>query len=230
MIQADDLSEPLDDVEFEELDDFLLSVEHDEAMLNMSEFDGFITAVVSGPEMIMPSTWVPAVWGGEENAPEWTSMEDYQLVFGLMIRHLNTTAATLMQQPAKFEPCFMESKVKGVTHWVVDEWCLGYMKGVVLYPDGIETSPDMKEMLIPIRRFAFPDGWDSIKGKDHREIRQLQEQIAPAARAIHSYWLAKRSAPASQSATFIRPEAKVGRNDPCPCGSGRKYKKCCGTH
>jgi preprotein translocase subunit SecA len=25
-----------------------------------------------------------------------------------------------------------------------------------------------------------------------------------------------------------RAEAKVGRNDPCPCGSGKKYKKCCG--
>lgn len=27
---------------------------------------------------------------------------------------------------------------------------------------------------------------------------------------------------------YKRPEAKVGRNDPCPCGSGKKYKKCCG--
>jgi len=25
-----------------------------------------------------------------------------------------------------------------------------------------------------------------------------------------------------------KPEVKVGRNDPCPCGSGKKYKKCCG--
>ncbi|WP_317451590.1 SEC-C metal-binding domain-containing protein [Methylobacter psychrophilus] len=25
----------------------------------------------------------------------------------------------------------------------------------------------------------------------------------------------------------IRPASKVGRNDPCPCGSGKKYKKCC---
>ena len=25
-----------------------------------------------------------------------------------------------------------------------------------------------------------------------------------------------------------RKESKVGRNDPCPCGSGKKYKKCCG--
>jgi len=30
-------------------------------------------------------------------------------------------------------------------------------------------------------------------------------------------------------ATVRRAEPKVGRNDPCPCGSGRKYKKCCGT-
>ncbi|MBI9101968.1 MAG: YchJ family protein [Spirochaetales bacterium] len=28
--------------------------------------------------------------------------------------------------------------------------------------------------------------------------------------------------------TVVRSEAKVGRNDPCPCGSGKKYKKCCG--
>ena len=29
--------------------------------------------------------------------------------------------------------------------------------------------------------------------------------------------------------TYRREEPKVGRNDPCPCGSGRKYKKCHGT-
>jgi len=30
--------------------------------------------------------------------------------------------------------------------------------------------------------------------------------------------------------TIVRDKAKVGRNDPCPCGSGRKYKKCCGKN
>ena len=28
----------------------------------------------------------------------------------------------------------------------------------------------------------------------------------------------------------VRGSAKVGRNDPCPCGSGKKYKKCCGAN
>ncbi len=33
-----------------------------------------------------------------------------------------------------------------------------------------------------------------------------------------------------KSGTFVRKEQKIGRNDPCPCGSGKKYKKCCGKN
>jgi len=33
----------------------------------------------------------------------------------------------------------------------------------------------------------------------------------------------------SKAATIRRDDPKVGRNDPCPCGSGKKYKKCCGA-
>jgi preprotein translocase subunit SecA len=33
-----------------------------------------------------------------------------------------------------------------------------------------------------------------------------------------------------RSTTFTRKEEKIGRNDPCPCGSGKKYKKCCGAN
>ncbi len=174
-----DLSTPLTDVECEKLDDFLLSVEYDDAVLDLSEFDGFITAVVSGPHAIMPSTWMPALWGDENNAPVWDSLEDYQFIFGLMIRHMNSTSATLMEDPNEFEPIFLKSMVDGVSHWVVDEWCTGYMKGVALYPVSALTNPDMNEMLAPIRQFVDPDGWDDLKGKNHREIRALQEQVAP---------------------------------------------------
>ncbi|WP_420337192.1 SEC-C metal-binding domain-containing protein [Roseibium sp.] len=30
--------------------------------------------------------------------------------------------------------------------------------------------------------------------------------------------------------THAGPKTKVGRNDPCPCGSGKKYKRCCGLN
>jgi hypothetical protein len=34
---------------------------------------------------------------------------------------------------------------------------------------------------------------------------------------------------AEKQETLHRPGSKLGRNDPCPCGSGKKYKKCCGA-
>jgi preprotein translocase subunit SecA len=39
----------------------------------------------------------------------------------------------------------------------------------------------------------------------------------------------KASRERSQKLQPVKVEQKVGRNDPCPCGSGKKYKKCCGT-
>ncbi len=38
----------------------------------------------------------------------------------------------------------------------------------------------------------------------------------------------KRLYKEQKESTTIRKEKKIGRNDPCPCGSGKKYKKCCG--
>ena len=39
----------------------------------------------------------------------------------------------------------------------------------------------------------------------------------------------RREMPPEAQAGGAKPAAKVGRNDPCPCGSGRKYKKCHGA-
>jgi preprotein translocase subunit SecA len=38
----------------------------------------------------------------------------------------------------------------------------------------------------------------------------------------------ERNEAGPQKVQIRRSEPKVGRNDPCPCGSGKKYKKCCG--
>ena len=38
------------------------------------------------------------------------------------------------------------------------------------------------------------------------------------------------TAQAQQNNTIVRTTQKIGRNDPCPCGSGKKYKNCCGRN
>jgi uncharacterized protein len=40
-----------------------------------------------------------------------------------------------------------------------------------------------------------------------------------------AYWLPQRK----RASTLRREVPKVGRNDDCPCGSGKKFKKCCGA-
>lgn len=189
----DDFSLPLEEYEYNELDGFLLSLEHDEAVRNLSEFDGFVTALVSGPELIVPSEWLPVVWGGAENAPRLDSPEEFGQMFELMVRHLNTTAVTLIENPGAYEPCFMESVVRGKTWIVVEDWCIGYMKGVMMCEKSWgKNGADLVELLSPIPLFSSNDGWDLLDQLSDRHFEYLQNEIAPTVRAVHAYWLERR--------------------------------------
>jgi len=67
-----------------------------------------------------------------------------------------------------------------------------------------------------------------IREQTVRRLYQMQVTGGPLRRVQ----LAKPIEPKAEgsSATFSRGEKKVGRNDPCPCGSGKKYKNCCGKN
>lgn len=62
---------PLTDEELDALEETLLDYGNDDSVLGVSELDGFFTAIVSGPELIPPSRWLPALWGGADKQPEW---------------------------------------------------------------------------------------------------------------------------------------------------------------
>ena len=244
MTPPNDLFSPLSEEEYEALDKFLLSLEYEEGIVCVSELDGFVTAVVSGPVAIPPSQYLRMIWGDQENSPGWDSEEEFQQIFELLIRHLNTTAATLMEAPMDFEACFMEHLVDGNRHTVVDEWCEGYMKGVALCPDRWDEMPGAREdYLAPMLMFTTKDGWRQLDKMTDEEVVFWQGQIEPNLRRIHAYWLEQRGGTATPQFTpsllptaaaneepYLREAPKVGRNDPCPCGSGKKYKKCCGLH
>ena len=60
------LSQPLSNDEIEELDRMLMDQPGDLDPMSVSMLDGFLTAVVSGPNAIMPSIWMPWVWDVEK--------------------------------------------------------------------------------------------------------------------------------------------------------------------
>jgi uncharacterized protein len=66
---------------------------------------------------------------------------------------------------------------------------------------------------------------------DAERREELIVRIAAGVTAIYRYFEPRRRMLArlsSQGATYRRTVPKLGRNDPCPCGSGKKYKQCCG--
>jgi hypothetical protein len=108
-----------------------------------------------------------------------------------------------------------------------DNWCEGYWRGVQLAQDAWDQGgKEMAVLLTPILAFTEVTDW---KGHEYEndEVRTIQQAIAPNVRAIHAYWLERRADYAPDARPVRRSEPRVGRNDPCPCGSGKKYKKCC---
>ena len=230
-------SGPLTDREIEELNGFLLAEDGLENAMDVSTFDGFICAVLSGPNTIMPSDWMRWVWDQEEGeqSPEFASEKQAKRILSLLIGHANVLAFTLTHGPQHYEPLFYDRKVERRTESIVDEWCCGYVKGIALDPLGwnplIESRPDWFEV---IHLYGTKGGWDRLKELvDAQEDAIARHQafvdrIAPAARNIHAYWRARR-APQEKPRQPIHKAPIPGRNDPCPCGSGKKFKHCHGA-
>lgn len=227
-----DLTEPLSEEEIEWLDAFLLDRfdeeadyrDMDEGILCISDLDGLLTAVVSGPVMVPPSVWISAIWGGVE--PQWHGEEQIQQVMSLLMRHMNGIAGMLMEQPEEFEPMFQERLFEERVVTIVDEWCEGYMRGVGLAGGDWELdSEEVVELLRPITAFTEVTDWEG-HNLERDAMEALQQQVGQSVRELHAYWLYRRSEGA-QNAPVRHEGPKVGRNDPCPCGSGKKYKKCC---
>ncbi len=178
--------EPLNEDELSWLDDFLLDridedsefEGKDEGVLDVSELDGLMTAVVSGPVMIQPSQWIPRVWG--DFPPPWYDEEELQSVMSLFMRHMNSIAGLLMEQPEDFEPMFQENTVDGRTYIIVDEWCEGYMRGVLMAEEIWEQeSIKMKILLAPIKAFQGEQAFLTDEKFSKQEIQNLRQAITP---------------------------------------------------
>jgi len=60
------------------------------------------------------------------------------------------------------------------------------------------------------------------------KIELVLEDEAYVSRLKRHYRMFKETVDEDEPGTQVRQERKIGRNEPCPCGSGRKYKHCCG--
>ncbi|HAN6983363.1 TPA: YecA family protein [Escherichia coli] len=220
-------SGPLTDREIDWLEEVLLKYGNDDSVLCFSELDGLLTAIVSGPNTISPNTWLSAIWGRGDYHPRWTTEKEMTRFVGLCFQHMNDIAGCLYEAPEQFEPIFNEREVKGEKYTIVEEWCFGYMKGKSL-DDWSGLPGELRPSLEVIALHGVEKNFPVLEKMTGEQFEKSISLIQPAALALYQYWLSVRMSEASSRPVPVKgAENMPGRNDPCPCGSGKKFKKCC---
>ena len=158
---------------------------------------GFLTAVCTGPDGIAPTVWLAEIMG------EGALGEDVaaRAKVDLLARLYGAVAETLGKSPEIICPEPDKPAQEAV------DFCSGYLRGARLH-ETWRGDPVANEKLLPFEALA-KDGVDTA----------LRERLGSGVAELRAYWQSKRQ--------VVHATPKVGRNEPCPCGSGKKHKKCC---
>jgi uncharacterized protein len=183
---------PFTEIEFEELSQWL--ERRSRGILDIVELEGFLTALVIGPNLVNPALWLPKVWGGKD--PKFKDLAELNHFVALVMGLHNDLALIFDQAPERFRPTFYESKVAGKRIQIVDEWCVGFLKGVRFVASGWKPlKRERPELLKPIELFGSKAGWKELEaGGDEKMHRRWSPKITPTVRAIHAYWVPHRMA------------------------------------
>ena len=229
------LNRPLTDAEYDRLGSMLA---RSERAMNLEMVDGFFAALICGPETVPPSEYLRLIWGGDQIGGEkgWRDEAEMQEFFDLIMRHWNSIAGPLSSGDV-FVPFLLEDD-DGVARG--NDWAEGFARGMKLRSnDWGELFDDEKHagLLVPILALAHERDPDPTMRPYKEPIdAERREQLIIGSAAgvvgIYRYFASRRHLAAGtrrERTTQRRSERKVGRNEPCPCGSGLKFKKCCGA-
>jgi uncharacterized protein len=226
-------NQPLTDAELERLGDFLKGCKGGSAM-NIEQLDGFFAALIAGPEIVMPSEYYSEVFGGEmSDACEFGSLDEANEILGLMMRHWNDIASTLHKGEV-YVPLLLKDE-SGTAHG--NDWARGFIRGMHMRHDGWAELMNDEEhggCLVPIMMLYHEHDEDpEMRPKPITPEKRGDLLAHMAVGLLRAYRHFRAQGEACADTTFApeprRNDSKIGRNDPCPCGSGKKYKKCCGS-
>jgi uncharacterized protein len=224
------MSEQMD--RWDELEQALLDL-GDQAMV-LEEFDGFVAGLLVCPELIPGGEWIATAFGFNGRQSPFKDIAHANAMLALAQDYYNSVVFTLMDHPEAYSPRLPIDVANGDVIWEL--WIDGFAAAVDLRPEAWKTllqgegEPAIAMtgmmMLIEAARGEEPD-----VGLSARLGAAAPTMIPEWVVTLHEHRLATYEPPsfADQPNPFAG-TPKVGRNDPCPCGSGRKYKHCCGAN
>jgi uncharacterized protein len=223
---------PLTDKELARLDELLLAVNPDESMLP-EELDGFFTALLCGPQPVSSDEYLPEVFGVPvESARTTVSPEVLDELLRLLGRHWNAIGAELYDREG-LSPLLGYDEAGRV---LGNGWAVGFVRGMAMRADPWDALDDDEEMatalepLMRVLRDSPPDPEEVAEPIPDDEREEVVQQMIDGVLDVYDWFTAERERNLAPAAPIRRDDAKVGRNDPCPCGSGRKYKLCHGQN
>lgn len=229
-MNPEELNQSLDETDLDRLEDLLDSPVFKGESMGLDEAQALLCAINSGPEAILPSVWLPEIVGEE---PEYESEAQAMEVMELLMRFNNDIAAALQREDGVapiLYPLDEEGKEYDYAAWA-DAYVYGCGLGKDWFKEAGKHAEDLSELLEPMFILNGMMKEDMEKSgekwlgpvEEARLVGEIQENLPSIIQAIHNFW---KGSTASQ--TVRRDDPKVGRNDPCPCGSGKKFKQCCG--
>lgn len=227
--------DPLSDEEFEELDEFLLSLSCADDAMTMDVLHGFLTALVIGPETVPVSEWMPHVWGADPACkPQFKSTKEESRITDLILRFMNEIAITFDVAPKEYEPLFCEQEWDGKMLIDAEGWAMGFWEGLNLRPTAWKAiwTSDSATLMQPFYLLGAEEIDDDEAPliddplKLHKLAIQMEANILP----IRRFWMEQARAPQADERSDQPASRKSGEQaGPCACGSGKKFKQCCGA-
>jgi len=219
-------------VDLEVLDSFLMSDRSPSDSMMLSDLDGFLTGIAIGPELVLPSEWLPLIWGGD--APEFADEDEAKAILDAIMSRYNEILRRIADDT--LDPIFWADRDGTL---IAVDWAEGFLQAIMLRADAwgsLFKSKRDGQLLFPILALCGDENGESLLGlpseDEDRVMEEVTEFIPACVTAIAAYWRERGSTqismPLMRGRQPDQPSIKTGRNEPCPCGSGKKFKKCCG--
>jgi uncharacterized protein len=211
------MSAPLTDAELESLDHFL--IEAGAVIENVEMLDGFLAALVIGPELVMPSDYLGLIIGDGETSAL-ADMEEANRVLSLLMRHWNAIAGTLAAGKV-WGPIIAEDEAASPGC----DWARGFLTGVDLTRDAWQPFLDDEEQsgaIVAVLMLAHEhDPDEALRPPPIRPALRddLILHLAAGLVRMHRYFLAKRTGGIAHGATRRRSRPAQGG------GARKKGKK-----
>jgi len=214
----------------------LLAANRNPGALSLEGIDGLFCALIASPALVMPHEYLPVILGGTLGEGGMLGdLAGVQEMMGLLMRLWNAIAHEFEHET--FHVAHRDEPGEGGVPGRA--WARGYMHGIRLAPEGWNRIlQDEREELvryIPIVAGEVDPAWPKEPLTEEQLNAMWTDMLAGAARAFRYFkedratYAHQAAARRSQREPYERADPKVGRNDPCPCGSGKKYKRCCGA-